>query len=216
MYNTKVFLSVATLMGTSLAQIPTGVYTASSCVAILSGFTDVPTPAPALASYISSLVLDGPVTAPGQTTALPGFTLEDPVGYQDLFCSIASDLPESLVPEFQSYGLGLLSYGSVHLSEYDAFVTECITTGAAASTLTSELHKMLTNTGGLCQAPSTTTPAGSYPTGSSNGTSSTGTGSFSTPTSSATLIPTGAAARPTGAIVGAAAIGGLLGVVALL
>ncbi|KAI0908487.1 hypothetical protein F4824DRAFT_222336 [Ustulina deusta] len=210
MYNAKVLLSVATLAGTSLAQTATS--TDPACLASLSSFTGVPTPAPALASYLGSYLGGGPMTAPGQTTALPDFTLEDPDGYQALFCSIAGDLPASLLPEFKSYGSGLLSYGREHISQYDAYVTSCITTGTAAAILTSQLHSMLLGSGGLCQATTTATP-----TGSSNGTYPTGTGYYTTkPTTSSTLIPTAAAARPTGAVVGAAAIGGLLGVVALL
>ncbi|KAI0466967.1 hypothetical protein F4859DRAFT_495833 [Xylaria cf. heliscus] len=210
MQNTKVLLSVAALAGASLAQTSTN----AACASRLSQFSDAPTPAPALASYIESLVASGPLTAPGQTTALPDFTLEDPVGYQQLFCSLARELPESIVPDFQSYAAGLLSYGSVHLSDYDAYVTECITTGEAASTLTSQLHQMLTGAGEACQTTATATATLG---GSSNGTYPTGTGSIPTSTgSTSTLIPTAAAARPTGTFVGAAAIGGLLGVVAML
>ncbi|KAI0450493.1 hypothetical protein F5B21DRAFT_490678 [Xylaria acuta] len=211
MYNTKVLLSVAALAGTSLAQSPTT--TDAACLASLGAFADAPTPGPALISYLSDAVGTAQVTAPGETTALPDITLEDPIGYQNLICSIAGELPASLIPEFQSYGSGLLSYGRAHLSLYDAYITNCITTGEAAATLTDQLHSMLTATGGLCQTTSTATPGGS-----SNGTYPTGTGSLPTPTgsSSSTLVPTGAAARPTGAVVGAAAIGGLLGAVALL
>ncbi|KAI0534772.1 hypothetical protein GGR58DRAFT_481538 [Xylaria digitata] len=218
MYNTKVLLSVATLAGTSLAQTATATTSLDpACAASLSQFSDAPTPAPELVSYLVTLVGTGPVTAPGRTTALPDFTLEDPVGYQDLICSIAGELPESLIPAFQSYGSGLLSYGSVHISAYDAYITNCITTGEAASTLTSELHSMLLGTGGLCEASTTaTSSSGTYPTGASNGTYPTGTGSTPSSTGSSTLVPTAAAARPTGAVVGAAAIGGLLGAVALL
>ncbi|KAI1161631.1 hypothetical protein F5B18DRAFT_431360 [Nemania serpens] len=200
----KVLLSVAALAGTSLAQAPTS--TDAACAASLTQFTDAPTPAPSLISWIATAVGTGPLTAPGQSTPLPEFTLEDPVGYQELICSIAGELPQSLIPAFQSYASGLLSYGAVHISQYEAYITDCITTGEAASTLISELHKMLDATGAACQT-----------TASSNGTYPTGTGSISTSTSSTTLlIPTAAAARPTGAVIGAAAIGGLLGAVALL
>ncbi|KAI0100949.1 hypothetical protein GGR51DRAFT_336283 [Nemania sp. FL0031] len=212
MYSAKVLLPVAALAATSLAQSPTT--TNAACLSSLAQFTDAPTPAPALVSYLQTLVGTGPVTAPGHTTALPDFTLEDPAGYQDLICSIAGELPASLIPDFQSYGSGLLSYGSVHISQYDAYITNCITTGEAASTLTSELHSMLLGTGGLCESSIATATA--TPTGYSNGTYPTGTGSIPTSTSSGTLIPTAAAARPTGAVVGVAAIGGLLGAVALL
>ncbi|KAI0873962.1 hypothetical protein GGS24DRAFT_461352 [Hypoxylon argillaceum] len=212
MYNAKTLLPVAALAATTLAQTPS--VTNSACLASLAQFADAPTPAPELASWIYSAVGTGPITAPGQSTALPDFTLEDPVGYQDLICSLAGELPASLVPAFQSYGSGLLSYGSVHLSQYDAYVTDCITTGEAASILTSELHSMLTGTGGLC---STTAAATTTVSGWSNGTYPTATGSaIPTSTGSATLIPTAAAARPTGAVAGVVAIGGLIGAAALL
>ncbi|KAI0854685.1 hypothetical protein F4860DRAFT_498782 [Xylaria cubensis] len=210
MYNSKVLLSVAALTGTSLAQIPTT--TDAACQSSLAQFADAPTVAPVLASYFASVIGTGPVTAPGESTPLPDFTLEDPIGYQNLVCSVAAELPASLLPEFKSYGSELLSYGSVHLSAYDAYITNCITTGAAAATLTSQLHDMLGGNGGLCKETSTPTPGGS-----SNGTYPTGTGSpHPTSSGSATLVPTAAAARPTGVLVGAAAIGGLLGAAALL
>ncbi|KAI1279380.1 hypothetical protein F5Y07DRAFT_41586 [Xylaria sp. FL0933] len=212
MYNAKVLLSAAALAGTSMAQTatPTAFSTdAAACSASLLSFSDAPTPAPELASFFASVVGTGPVTAPGETTALPDFTLEDPDGYQALFCSVAAQLPASLVPDYKSYGVGLLTYGSAHLSQYDAYVTDCITTGSAASSLTSALHKMLDATGGgMCQSTSTAASNGTYPTG---------TGSYTvSPSSTSTLIPTAAAARPTGAVFGAAALGGLLGAVALL
>ncbi|RYC58192.1 hypothetical protein CHU98_g8027 [Xylaria longipes] len=214
MYNAKILLSVAALTGTSLAQTATPTAsTNAACAASLTSFTNAPSPNAALAKYMDEIFKNGPVTAPGETTALPDFTLEDPTGYQNVLCSIAGEIPASILPDFASYGSALLSYGSVHLSSYDAYVTNCITTGEAASTIISELHEMLEGTGGLrCPAVAMATP-----TGSPNGTYPTGTGSsYPTSTGSATLIPTAAAARPTGALVGAAAIGGLLGAVALL
>ncbi|KAI1110579.1 hypothetical protein F5Y14DRAFT_358208 [Nemania sp. NC0429] len=206
----KTFLSVAALASTSLAQIATS--TDAACLASLTQFSNAPTPAPALFSFLATAVGTGPLTAPGQSTPLPDLTLEDPAGYQALICSIAGELPQSLLPDFQSYASELVSYGSVHISQYVEYITDCVTTGEAASTLISELHNMLDGTGGACQ---TTAPA--TPTGSSNGTYPTGTGAVPTSTSSTSLlIPTAAAARPTGAVIGAAAIGGLLGAVALL
>ncbi|KAI1183258.1 hypothetical protein F5B17DRAFT_416793 [Nemania serpens] len=204
----KVLLSLAAFAGTSLAQTATS----AACAAILAQFTGVPTPAPSLVAWAATAIGTGPLTAPGQTTALPDITLEDPVGYQELFCSIAGKLPQSLIPDFQSFAAGLVSYGSAHISQYEAYVTECITTGEAASTLISELHQMLDGTAMACQ-----TTASATASGSSNGTYPTGTGSIPTSTGPTTLmIPTAAAARPTGAVVGAVAIGGLLGAVALL
>ncbi|KAI1421838.1 hypothetical protein F5Y12DRAFT_666096 [Xylaria sp. FL1777] len=210
MYNAKVLLAVAALAGPSLAQT-TATTTEDACAASLAKFSDAPTVPPELISYLDP-ALDPTLThtAPGQSTALPDLTLEDPVGYQQLVCSVAAELPESLLPAFKSYGGALLSYGSVHLSAYDAYITNCVTTGAAAASLTDALNNMLTGTGGLCKETST-------PTAGSNGTYPTATGSYTvTPTSTATLVPTAAAARPTGVVAGAAAIGGILGVIAML
>ncbi|KAI0534602.1 hypothetical protein GGR58DRAFT_520143 [Xylaria digitata] len=166
MYNAKVLLSMAALVGSSLAQTPTGLD--PTCLESLAVFNNAPTPGPALISYLASVVTGRP-TLPGQTTPLPDVTLEDPAGYQEFFCGLVAELPESLLPEFKSYGAGLISYGSAHLSEYDAYITDCVTTGEAAASLTSQLHDMLTGTGGLCQAKPTTTPdassSGTYPTG---------------------------------------------------
>ncbi|KAJ2965979.1 hypothetical protein NUW58_g10782 [Xylaria curta] len=72
---------------------------------------------------------------------------------------------------------------------------------------------MLTGGPGACETTSTAAPGnGTYPTTPVP----TGTNSTATSTASTTLVPTAAAARPTGAFVGAAAVGGLLGAVAML
>ncbi|KAI0535972.1 hypothetical protein GGR58DRAFT_476932 [Xylaria digitata] len=218
MYGAKVLLSVAALAGTTLAQNPT----ASLDPVCYSKLTElgegVPTPAPALASWLGSAVGvssigAGAYSAPGQTTAPPERPLENPLGSTEFFCSVvAAGIPESLVSDFRSYGSGLLSHASAHVSQYDAYITECVTTGEAASSITSAYHEMISHTGELvCPTIPTATPGGS-----SNGTYPTGTGSIPSPTTSATLIPTAAASRPTGAFVGAVAIGGLLGAVAML
>ncbi|KAI1362871.1 hypothetical protein F5Y08DRAFT_341188 [Xylaria arbuscula] len=206
MYGSKFILSVTALAGTSLAQTTTS--KSPECQSSLEAFSDVPVPSAALASYLAS----SGGSSDGSTGGLDA-TFEDPDGYQAVVCSVAATLPKSLIPDFQAFGSSLLSYGSVHLSQYDAYVTNCIASGDAASTITSQLHEMLTGTGGMCQqtATATTTPV-------SNGTTySTGTGAYTPgPTATSSDIPYAGAARPTGAIVGAAAIGGLLGVVALL
>ncbi|KAI1821826.1 hypothetical protein F4861DRAFT_440624 [Xylaria intraflava] len=215
MHNIMMLLSVAALAGGSLAQNSTSTSMDPTCAALLSDIgRNAPTPAPALGSYLAT-ALAQPLTAPGQTTALPDNSLADPAGYQELFCSLARELPKSLLPDFKSHGAALLSYGSAHVSEYDAYITNCITTGEAASTLISELNEMFTGTGAVCKTTASVT-------GSSNGTYPTGTGSIpnltptaSVPTSTA-LVPTAAATRHTGAFISAAAIAGLLGAVAVL
>ncbi|KAI0185770.1 hypothetical protein EV127DRAFT_440608 [Xylaria flabelliformis] len=210
MYN-KVLLPMAALAGVSLAA-DSAVCSASRATFIAGA----PTFAPELAPY-----LDGPLgggsgaTTSGAyaSTTLPPDTLADPSGYVSVLCSVAADLPSSLLPAFESWGGALLKYGSSHISAYDDFVTDCVTTGPAAATITSYLNELLTGTGGigsLCEPTSA-------PVSSSNGTYPTGTGSIHpTATGSSTLIPTAGAARPTGVIAGAAALGGLMGAVALL
>ncbi|KAI8944017.1 hypothetical protein F4801DRAFT_573125 [Xylaria longipes] len=213
MYNKKALLPVAVLAGASLAQTTLD---QSACDSIRNSFiANAPTAAPELLPYVAAPLGIGnsaTSTAANASTTLPPDTLEDPEGYVSLLCSVAADIPSSLLPEFQSWGSGLLSYGSVHISDYDAFVTECVTTGAAAATITSYLNSILTGTGGLCQP---TSAPGSAPNGTLSTPAPTATGTNSTSTS-ATSVPTAAAARPTGVLAGAAALGGLIGAVALL
>ncbi|KAI1144843.1 hypothetical protein F4825DRAFT_300866 [Nemania diffusa] len=214
MHSNNILLPMAALASGSLAQS----LSPASCSAIVDYFRSAaPTYAAALSPYLDVPLNSRVQTASTATITLPPNTLEDPEGYVELLCSIADELPSSLLPDFQDWGSELLSYGSVHISSYDAYVTECVTTGPAASSITSYLNSILTGTGGLCQPTAT-------PSGASNGTAvttpattpaPTATGTNST-TTAATSVVTGAAARPTGAIIGAAAIGGLLGAVALL
>ncbi|KAI0459495.1 hypothetical protein F5B21DRAFT_511219 [Xylaria acuta] len=203
MYNNKILLPVAALAGASLAQSFSS--DQSACAASTSRLiAGGPTLPAELSPYLAGPLGGGngaTTTSAYASTTLPPDTLADPDGYVSVLCSVAAELPSSLLPPFQSWGSGLLKYGSSHISEYDAYVTECVTTGPAAATITSYLHSILTGTGGLCQPTSA-------PGGASNGTASTST--------SATLVPTAAAARPTGVIAGAAALGGLIGAVALL
>ncbi|TRX96976.1 hypothetical protein FHL15_002282 [Xylaria flabelliformis] len=210
MYN-KVLLPMAALAGVSLAADP------SVCSASRAGFiAGAPTFAPELSPYLDAPLGGGKgatTTATYASATLPPDTLADPSGYVSVLCSVAAELPASLLPAFESWGGALLKYGSSHISQYDDFVTECVTTGPAAATITSYLNELLTGTGGigsLCEPTSA-------PAGASNGTYPTGTGSIHpTATGSSTLIPTAGAARPTGVIAGAAALGGLIGAVAML
>ncbi|KAJ3580217.1 hypothetical protein NPX13_g359 [Xylaria arbuscula] len=217
MYNSKAILAVAALAGTSSAQFSTrltsGATQDPTCAESLASFSDAPTPDAALVSYLEAVVT-GPITAPGESTPLPDFTLEDPDGYQAFFCSLAGELPSSLLPDYAEYAQALVSYGREHIDQYYAYVTDCITTGEAAATITSQLSTMLLGTGNPCESTTATaTPTG----GASNGTYPTGTGSYTAqPTGTGSPIPTAAAVRPTGVVAGAAALGGLLGVVAML
>ncbi|KAI1756265.1 hypothetical protein F4782DRAFT_485518 [Xylaria castorea] len=211
MYGSKFLLALAALADASLAQT----------------FPD-----PACSSLANELLLAAPTIPAAVASAFGGQggspsvdgLLSHPDAYVEQICGVVGSLPSSILPEFAIWGSSLLNYASVEISSYDAVVTKCIATGTAAASITSFIHSIASAPGALCQPTSTSTPSGGngtahithystatpYPTAthSGNGTSHTGV-----PTTS---IPTAAAARPTGAFVGAAAIGGLLGAVALL
>jgi hypothetical protein len=205
MYSTKVLLSMAALAGVSHAQIYTDPVCNSSYVALLAA---APTLAPELIEGISDIVSNGGI-------ALNPDILSNPLGFKNSLCSLAVELPSSLLPEFASWGAGLLSYANAERSSYDAFITQCVTTGAVAASYTSYIHSLATATGDICAE---TTGAPSAGNSTSNGTIS------ASPTLSPALtypgatstIPTAAAIRASGVFVGAGAVAGLLGAVALL
>ncbi|RYC65972.1 hypothetical protein CHU98_g239 [Xylaria longipes] len=207
MHSTKVLLSVAALAGMSLSQKSDSKY----CDAYVSSFfsliaAEAPTTPAAILSFIASNT-----QIPSLPTSFPPGATLDPGSHQSQLCSLATALPSSLLPEFQTLASELLSFGRVHSSEFIAYVTDCAPEDQVASE-TSYLNYVFTATGNICQE--TATPA---PGGASNGTYPTPTPTAtSAPNSSTTLIPTAAAARPTGALLGAAAAGGVLGVAALL
>ncbi|KAI3325822.1 hypothetical protein HD806DRAFT_458032 [Xylariaceae sp. AK1471] len=212
MYNAKVLLSVAALVGVSRAQMYTDPVCNSSYEALLAA---APTPPPALISALGS--------SPESAALFNPDILGDPMGFTEELCSIAAELPASVLSDFGAWGSSLLSYASVEISSYDAFITQCVTTGEAAASLTSFINSIATATNGpLCpqitSAPGsggasnstititstpTAAPTNTYPAGSSSG-------------STSSSIPTAAAARPTGVFAGAAAMAGLLGAAALL
>ncbi|KAI1108130.1 hypothetical protein F5Y14DRAFT_437307 [Nemania sp. NC0429] len=193
MHKIKAILSLAALAGLSVtAESPDNA--AEVCDRKENAlFAMAPTPAPALQSYIIS------------KNALPHDLLSNPEGYAKELCGLAADLPTSITDEFASWGQSLLKFASVHISSYDALVTECATTGSAAASITSYLHSIVSAPERLCQptsAPSITPAPTNDPAPSANSVS--------------TSSPTGAAARPSEVFAGAAAIGGLLGAMALL
>ncbi|KAF2965154.1 hypothetical protein GQX73_g8413 [Xylaria multiplex] len=213
MFNTQNLFTVAALAGVSLAQSPTSL----DCSQSVSYFiANAPTIPPELSTYLNDPFYNPVQTLTnGDVITLPPDTLANPSAYVNVLCGVAAELPSSLLPGFQSYGKALLGYGSSHIVEYDAFVTDCVTTGPVASATISYLNNLLTGTGLLCQPTAT-------PGASSNGTVSTtpaptATGSNSTASNTlATSVPTAAAAKPTGVLVGAAAMGGLLGAAIML
>ncbi|KAI0453476.1 hypothetical protein F5B21DRAFT_479432 [Xylaria acuta] len=207
MYNPKVLLALAALADASLAQT----FTAPGCS---SSITELLLAAPTLPADLASAF----GTQATGDLSIDGL-LSHPDVYVEQICEAAGSLPSSLLPEFASWGSSLLYFASVEISSYDAVVTKCITAGTEAASVTSYIHSIVSSPERLCQLTSTSTPSGGkgtasitpYPTATPAGNStSPGTG---VPTTS---VPTAAAARPTGAFIGAAALGGLLGAVALL
>ncbi|KAI1744960.1 hypothetical protein F4680DRAFT_403871 [Xylaria scruposa] len=206
MYSSKFLLALAALADASLAQT----------------FPD-----PACPSLTEALLLAAPTIPPSVVSAFGGQggipsvenLLSHPDTYVEDICVVAGSLPSSVLSDFAGWGSSLLDYASVSISSYDAVVTKCITTGTAAASITSFIHSIASAPGALCQPTSTNVPSGGnstasvtpYPTATHSGNAT--TPHTGVPTTS---IPTAAAARPTGAFVGAAAVGGLLGAIALL
>ncbi|KAI3334018.1 hypothetical protein F4824DRAFT_222275 [Ustulina deusta] len=203
MHSTRV-LSIAALAGTALSQTSDSAFCSSLQD---SFFTSLLALAPTTPADILSFI----ATATG-IPALP--TAVNPSAHQDQLCAIATALPSSLLPEFQSFAATLLSFGKEHSSDLIEYITDCVPEPAAAS-MTSYVDYVFTATGNICTETSATAAPGS--SSASNGTYPTGTGYYTTkPTGSSTLIPTAAAARPTGALVGMAVMGGAIGAAAIL
>ncbi|KAI1177756.1 hypothetical protein F4777DRAFT_540224 [Nemania sp. FL0916] len=212
MHNTKVLLSFAVLADLSMALAPSSV--CDSQVNELLG--KAPTPAPALASAISS----------DSSVADPHNLLGAPQDFVHEVCSFVAELPPSLLPEFASYGSALLHYASTEINSYDALVTSCVTTGPVASSITSYLHSLVSATTPLCRPAgaesasgagnSTSAPITPYPTDTPTGTGAGPTITSGSITTTSLLVPTAAAAKASGVFAGAAAVGGILGAVALL
>ncbi|KAI0521758.1 hypothetical protein F5B22DRAFT_500854 [Xylaria bambusicola] len=205
MYNTKVLLSVAVFAGVSIAQ------------------TSTPFPDPACASSVTALVAAAP-TVPADVAAAieaeysggadPNLNLlQDPAAYVSLLCGVAAELPPPALSNFKTFGSSLLAFAATELASYDGIVTKCVTTGAAAASITSYIHSIASFPGQLCNVVASptngTSSAPPYPTATGNGT----TTSTGLPTSSISMA---GAAMPTGVLAGAAAVGGLLGAVAML
>ncbi|KAI0202259.1 hypothetical protein F4808DRAFT_84733 [Astrocystis sublimbata] len=211
MYSTRVLLSLAALAGTSLSQKSDKAY----CDSVES-------------SYFATVFAMGPTTPAAilsfvaTETAIPALgTTFDPSGHQDQLCAIATALPSSLLPAFQDFASKQLEFGEEQNPGFVEYITDC-SPAPKASSLISYLDHVYHYTGNICTesetASASATPTVAPGSGASNGTQPTGTGSaYPTATgSSSSPIPTAAAARPTGALIGVAAVGGVLGAVALL
>ncbi|KAI1358751.1 hypothetical protein F5Y08DRAFT_321077 [Xylaria arbuscula] len=207
MHSTKTFLTLAAVAGTAISQKSDSEF----CNSYLSSFFNVlgaeaPTTPADILSFIASQTA---ITTIPQTQPA-GATL-DPAKHQSQLCSLATALPSSLLPEFQSLASGLLSFGKAHSSDFIAYVTDCYAEDQVAAS-SSYLEYVFSATGNICTETATATPGGV-----SNGTYPTATPTATTALNGTTsLIPTAAAVRPTGALLGAAAAGGVLGAAALL
>ncbi|KAI0550017.1 hypothetical protein F4679DRAFT_544498 [Xylaria curta] len=199
MYSTKALLLAAALAGTSLSQ-KSDSPACSSAVSVFSGLiTDAPATPTAILSFIAS------------NTQIPSFTIGDAESHQSQLCAVAAALPSSLLPEFQTLGSQLMDFAHSHSSELLAYITACAPDDKVASS-TSYFNHVLSATGNICTETATPTPGGA-----SNGTYPTPTVTPTSNNSSSTvLIPTAAAARPTGAFLRAAAAGGVVGAAAML
>ncbi|KAI0520752.1 hypothetical protein F5B22DRAFT_598239 [Xylaria bambusicola] len=206
MHNTKTlgFLAAALGAGSSVAQTFTPAPACASLAAALAG--------PAAPDEIQSFLDAHETAAPAA-----GGILRDPEAYVSELCGIAVDLPETLLPEFSGWGADLLSFAGERIVTYDEVVTMCITTGTAAASITSYLHSIVSHPDDLCKPTSTAIPTWGNSTASGTITpypTATPTGNTTIP--GTTSIPVAAAARPTGVLMGAIAMGGIIGAAILL
>lgn len=191
---------MAALAGTSLAQASDAAY-CSAYQSSLFGelIAGVPTTPAAILSYATQFPLPTTLDFQAHATQL---------------CDILGALPTSLLPEFKSFASELLEYGASYQSEFVGYVTACEPEDEVAS-MTSALASYFTATGNLCPTPTPAPTSG----GAANGTYPTYSNSpapTAAPTTTTTPIATAAAARPTGVLMGAAAMGGIVGAAALL
>lgn len=198
MQTTTALLTIAALVGTSFGQASDEAY----CSSLQS-------------SFFATFLAEGPTTpadilsAIATNTGIPALpTTIDPSAHQDQLCAIATALPSSLLPEFQSFAAAELEFGRERSAELIGYITDCYPESKVAH-YTSYISHVFTATGNICTETA-------VPGSGTNGTIPTGTGSaYPTATSTSYLIPTAAAARPTGALMGAAAAG-VVGAAAML
>ncbi|GAP90870.1 hypothetical protein SAMD00023353_5500520 [Rosellinia necatrix] len=204
MYGTKALLFIAAFAGISQSQKSDAEFCSSQMSSFFTWAAQGPTTPAAVLAFLAT-----------KTSSQPPLATFDPEGHQEEICSIYEALPATLLPEFETYIVSVLSFGNAHSTVLLNLATNCVPEERVAS-VTSYIHAMLTPTGNPCDA----TPApcsavnGTYPTSPAP----TATSSFSTPGNytHTTSIVTAAAARPTGAMLGAAAIGGVLGAAVML
>ncbi|KAI1184864.1 hypothetical protein F5B17DRAFT_446611 [Nemania serpens] len=207
MHSLQALLFIAAFAGPSLSQKSDAEYCASKMSSFFSwAMNEGPTTPVAVLSFLAT-----------QTNSRPPLSQFGPSLHGDEICSIYSELPPSLTHEFQTYITSVLSFGNANSDVLIGVATDCVPEQSVASVV-NYIHEMLTPTGNPCQP--TPTP-GSVANGTYRTTPApTATGSFYTSSSNytyATSVVTAAApGRPTGVFLGAAAIGGVLGAVAML
>ncbi|KAI8632049.1 hypothetical protein F5Y19DRAFT_492959 [Xylariaceae sp. FL1651] len=200
MHSTKILFFAAAFAGTSLSQKSDAEFCSAYFTSFLSVIlNEVPTTPAGILPYFPTVPADAP----------PLTTLDFASHAQEL-CAIATELPSSLLPDFKTYADQLLSFGKSHSSEHVAYVTDCSPPDEVASR-SSYLEYVFTATGNFC-AGQTPTPGGSptdaCPTPTPTVTSS--YAGFNSTTTATTSFLTAAAAKPTGALLGAIAMGGVL------
>ncbi|KAI1109248.1 hypothetical protein F5Y14DRAFT_433224 [Nemania sp. NC0429] len=212
MYSFQILFFAAAFAGPSLSQKSDAEFCASKMSSFFSWVrAEGPTTPAAVLSFLAT-----------QTDGSPPLTHFGPSLHGDEICSIYKALPASLRPEFQTYITSELVFGKANSDVLIGVATDCVPQQDVAS-VTDYIHNMLTATGNSCQP----TPApgsaanGSYPTSPAPTATPTptGTGSYYVPPSNSsyvTSVVTAAAARATGALLGAAALGGVLGAAVML
>ncbi|KAJ2992728.1 hypothetical protein NUW58_g2066 [Xylaria curta] len=140
MYSTKALLFVAALAGTSLSQKSDSEFCSAQLESIFSlvRSPEAPTTPAAILSFIATNT---------QVPPLP--TTLDPEGHQSQLCALATALPSSLLPEFQTLAAELISFGKVHSNDFIAYITDCVAEENVAST-TNYLNYIFTATGNIC------------------------------------------------------------------
>ncbi|KAI0420528.1 hypothetical protein F5X98DRAFT_361901 [Xylaria grammica] len=184
MYSIKVLLAIAALAGTSLSRKSDSGFCSAYMTSLSPIFAGDPTTPPAIVSWLAQKTQ---TASPTNTTTTPTVTTTPPQvtpnfeRHASFLCSIAIELPSSLLPDFQISAAGLLDYGKSHSSDYVAYVTDCVPEDEVAA-MTSYLNHVFTATDNLCPPTSTAT-------------------TFSTILSrfSARISKAAAATRPTGA-----------------
>ncbi|GAP84732.1 hypothetical protein SAMD00023353_0800350 [Rosellinia necatrix] len=156
-YNTRILLSIAALAGTSLAQKSDSEFCSAFFTSFLSVILEEAPPTPA--AIVSFLATASPTTTPPAA-----LTTLDFASHAQELCEVATVLPSSLLPAFQTYAAELLDFGRSHSDEHIDYVTDCSPESEAASRA-SYLSYIFTATGNFCDqtpAPGSTSD-GSYP-----------------------------------------------------